>query len=85
VSGCVQRIEDARRQFGDKDNLLLFFTHNEKADEAKKSLYLSLIGKGWTKDEIYAMVGVGAAGSSPGARGNLSKVIPAPPRAAAAP
>ncbi len=31
---------------------------SRKVDEAKQRLYLSLIKAGWTKDEIYAMVGV---------------------------
>jgi hypothetical protein len=79
VQGCVNRLEDARKQFGDKDNLLLLFSTGEKIDEAKKSLYMSLVKNGWTKDEIYAMVGVSPAGGTPGGRGNLSKVLPAPP------
>ena len=79
VQGCVNRLEGARKQFGKKDNLLLLFSTGEKMDEAKKSLYMSLVNNGWTKDEIYAMVGVSPTGSAPGGRGNLSKVLPAPP------
>jgi hypothetical protein len=86
VPAGVERIEEARKLFGDKDNLFLFFTTTEKVDDAKKALYLSLISKGWTKDELYAMVGVspsqdGMFGMSPRGRGNLSKVLPPPPAA----
>ena len=51
-------------------------------DEAKKSLYLSLFKNGWTKDEIYALVGTSPADAAPGGRGNLSKVLPSPPATA---
>ena len=36
-------------------------------EEAKRTIYLALIKAGWTKDEIYATVGVSAAGGGRGA------------------
>jgi hypothetical protein len=52
VEGCVKRLDRAKAFLGDTDNLVLFLTSTEGLDEAKKSLYVSLIKKGWTPDDI---------------------------------
>jgi hypothetical protein len=56
-----------------------------RLDDAKQQLYLALVKAGWTKDEIYAMVGVSPAVPGGGGRGggglggNLAKLSPAAP------
>jgi hypothetical protein len=76
VQGCASRLEDARKQFADFDNLLLSMNASGDIDEARKSLYMALIRGGWTKDQIYAMTGGAAAGGRPG--GNLARMAPRP-------
>jgi len=74
IRGCINRLEEARKQFGDVDNLVLSMNATGDFEAAKKELYLSLVNNGWTKDQIYAMCGAAAAGSRPG--GNLAKLMP---------
>ncbi len=81
VNGCVARL-DAMKALMGKDNIALSMTAGKDRAEAAKNLYLALVKAGWTKDEIYAMVGVGPAGmmGMPSA-GNLSRFMaPPPPR-----
>jgi len=73
VPGCVARLESARKQFNDTDNLLLTMNASGNIDDAKKSLYLALVKNGWSKDQVYAMTGVNLNGR-PG--GNLSRFMP---------
>jgi hypothetical protein len=72
VADVASRLIDLKRRIGDSDNLLLVSVPNpvpeagpanqvalqRKIDEAKQQLYVTLIKSGWSKDEIYAMVGV---------------------------
>ena len=93
------KLIDMKRMIGDSDNLLLTTqqpgpsalsemglpdgTARPGPDEAKQKMYLALIKDGWTKDEIYATVGVSPARSGqmqmppPGAGrlgGNLARL-----------
>ena len=57
---------------------------NPQIEDAKRTVYLALIKAGWTKDEIYAMVGTSAAGGGGrggggGLGGNLAKLAAARP------
>ena len=52
VEACVEALGKAKAALGDADNLVLYLTGTEDLDEAKKALYMSLIEKGWTPDEI---------------------------------
>ncbi len=68
------RLLALKKRIGDSDNILLVTLKHSisinyesnpenkeqlrKEDEAKQKMYLTLIRDGWTKDEIYAMVGV---------------------------
>ncbi len=82
---------DLKKLIGDSDNLLLTTqlpgpsalsemglpdgAARPGPDVAKQKLYLALIRAGWTKDEIYAMVGV-----SPARPGPMEMPPAAPPR-----
>ena len=68
VSGCVDQLELLQKVFGDKDNLLLNVLDKDNLDSAKKELYMALLTKGWTHEEIYA---IGGAGKNRGSSGNL--------------
>lgn len=71
-AAVAAKLIELKKRLGDSDNLLLVNGPNavappeptglkplqRKIDEAKQQLYLSLIKAGWTKDEIYSMVGV---------------------------
>ncbi len=81
IAGCVHRLENAKTQFGDVDNLILSMNPAAPNDDAKKELYLALVRNGWTRDQIYAMTiagagGDGRAGGRPG--GNLARLMPRP-------
>jgi len=52
VESCVERLVEAKEALGDADNLILVLTSTEDLDEGKKALYMSLIEKGWTAEEI---------------------------------
>lgn len=80
VSGCVNRLENAKTQFGDVDNLILSMNPAAPSDEAKKNLYLALVRNGWTRDQIYAMTvaGAGQGGRGGGPGGNLARLMPRP-------
>jgi hypothetical protein len=74
-------LSDLKKRIGDSDNLLLVTSkpsapsYGEQAstdkaaqrrqEEARQQLYLALIKDGWTKEEIYAMVGVSPAPTDP--------------------
>lgn len=90
------RLINLKKAIGDSDNLLLvnganavvppepigFKPLQRQLNEAKQQMYLALIKAGWTKDEIYSMVGVSparagaeAAQTPPGRLGgNLQKL-----------
>ena len=59
VAGCVSTLEDLNAKFGDTDNLALYLQSTDDMDKAKQDLYLALIKKGWTKEEIEAVAGAG--------------------------
>jgi hypothetical protein len=90
-AAVAARLIELKRLIGDSDNLLLVNGPNavappvpvglkplqRKIDDAKQQLYLALIKAGWTKDEIYSMVGV----NPPRAAGEpLQMPPPAPSR-----
>lgn len=89
AGGCVNRLQNYKKQFGDSDNLVMSVKRapSENINAFKKTLYLTLIKSGWTKEEIYAACGVtvatggggGGRGGGP-AGGNLSKLSPPPAR-----
>ena len=76
VDGCVNELEVLKKAFGDQDNLILRLMARKDREEATRDLYMKLIGKGWTKEEIYA---IGGRGISRGSRGNLDRFVPPPP------
>jgi hypothetical protein len=68
------RLIELKKLFGGSDCLALVSAdaalpaetnERRKIDEAKQQMYLPLIKAGWTKDEIYAMVGVTPPRSGP--------------------
>jgi len=83
------RLIELKKLIGDSDNLLLVNGPNSvapvepvglkplqrKIDEAKQQMYLALIKAGWTKDEIYSMVGV----NPPRPAGEAAQVPPQAP------
>ncbi len=64
VAGCAARLEEIKAALGDTDNLILSVTSTRELDEAKQDLYVRLIKKGWTKEEI------GSSRRSRGRRGS---------------
>jgi hypothetical protein len=52
VEDFLARVEKARKQLGERRNLFAFLTAAKKLDEAKEPLYLGLIDRGWTHNEI---------------------------------
>lgn len=72
IGSTVAQLETFKTKFGDTDNFLLNVTSKNGLDEAKQSLYMGLIEKGWKKEEIYA---IGGAGTTRRSRGNLD-VLP---------
>jgi len=52
VEGCVERLEKIKAALEDTDNLVLSVASTEGLDEAKKELYMGLIKKGWSSEEI---------------------------------
>lgn len=52
VDGFIARLEEMKSQLRERKNLFLFLTATEGLDEAKRPLYLGLIDKGWTHNEI---------------------------------
>ncbi len=79
VAACVNRLENAKTQFGDVDNLILSMNPSAGSEEAKRDLYLALIRNGWTRDQIYAMTVAGAGGGRGGGPGgNLARLMPGP-------
>ena len=52
VDAFITRLEATKSQLRERKNLFLFLTATEGLDEAKRSLYLGLIDKGWTHNEI---------------------------------
>lgn len=84
AQGCVSRLQNYKKLFGDSDNLVMSVkaAPSDRIDAAKKTLYLALIKSGWTKEEIYAVCGVTVAAGGGGGRGggpqggNLSKLSP---------
>lgn len=52
VNDCVERLVEAKADLGGSDNLILYVTSMEGLDEAKKTLYMSLIKRGWEANEI---------------------------------
>jgi len=81
AQGCVTRLQNYRKLFGDADNLVVSMRTNDRTEEAKKTIYLALIKSGWTKDQIYAVFGQtatpAAGGGRGGGAGNLSRLTPA--------
>jgi len=87
AQGCVTKLQNYRKQFGDTDNLVVSMKPAQgtpaaqlaQLDTAKRTIYLSLIKSGWTKDQIYAVFGASAGGGGRGGgAGNLSRLSPAP-------
>lgn len=81
AQGCVSRLQNYKKQFGDADNLVVSMKTSQatQMDAAKRTIYLSLIKNGWTKDQIYAIFGTSASGGGRGggaAGGNLSRLSP---------
>jgi hypothetical protein len=52
VDDCVKTLDRAKAFLGDTDNLVVVITSTEGLDQAKQSLYVSLIKKGWQPDDI---------------------------------
>ncbi|MBC8868667.1 MAG: M20/M25/M40 family metallo-hydrolase [Planctomycetes bacterium] len=52
VNGFIARLEQVKSQLRERKNLFLFLTATEGLDEAKRPLYLGLIDRGWTHNEI---------------------------------
>ena len=52
VNGFIARLEQVKSQLRERKNLFLFLTTTEGPDEAKRPLYLGLIDRGWTHNEI---------------------------------
>jgi len=52
VNGFVARLEELKSRLRERKNLFLFLTSTKGLDEAKRPLYLGLIDKGWTHNEI---------------------------------
>ncbi len=52
INGFIARLEEVKSRLRERKNLFLFLTATEGLDEAKRSLYLRLIDKGWTHNEI---------------------------------
>jgi len=52
VDDCVKTLDRAKAFLGDTDNLVVVITSTEGLDQAKQSLYVSLIKKGWQSDDI---------------------------------
>jgi hypothetical protein len=100
----AQKLIDLKQTAGDSGNLLLVTriataggrgeaapaqTGLSQLDQAKQQMYLTLVKAGWTKDEIYSMVGVtpprpegaagGGRGGGGGLGGNLAKLAPVVP------
>jgi len=72
VEACVAKLESYKAAFDTTANILINVTSKDGLAEAKKELYLKLTAKGWTKNEIYPMGGVGIKRRS---QGNLD-VLP---------
>jgi hypothetical protein len=81
AQGCVSKLQNYKKQFGDSDNLVVSMKAGaaDKIEAAKRTIYLALIKNGWTKDAIYAVFGAsaGAGGRGGGGGGNLAKLAPA--------
>jgi hypothetical protein len=100
----AQKLIDLKQAAGDSGNLLLVTRiataggrggaapaepRLSQLDQAKQQMYLTLVKAGWTKDEIYSMVGVtpprpegaagGGRGGAGGLGGNLAKLAPVVP------
>jgi len=73
LRGCVNRLESAKEELGGSDRILLSMNASGDITAKKKELYLTLVKIGWTKDEIYGMVGLNPNGR-PG--GNLAIFSP---------
>ena len=52
IDGFLTRLEAVKSRLRERGNLFLFLTATEGLDEAKSSLYLGLLDKGWTRNEI---------------------------------
>jgi hypothetical protein len=52
VGDFITRLEKARNLLGERSNLFAFLTAAKGLDEAKKPLYLGLIARGWTHNEV---------------------------------
>jgi len=52
VNGFIARLEEVKSQLRERKNLFLFLTATEGLDQAKRPLYLGLIDRGWTHNEI---------------------------------
>lgn len=70
VSGCIARLEAAKTQLGDTDNLVLFVTSTDGMDDAKEPFYMGLIKKGWSHAEI-----VGERDGPPGVAGGALSIF----------
>jgi hypothetical protein len=77
VAGCVRQIETMKGVVG-KNNLLMSVGAGANRATAVKDLYLAFAKAGWTKDDIYAMVGQGGGGMGTPAPNNLSRFQAAP-------
>jgi hypothetical protein len=72
IDACIVQLEKYKAAFDTTANILVNVTDTETLPQAKKELYLKLTEKGWTKEEIYPMGGVGLTRRS---QGNLD-VLP---------
>jgi hypothetical protein len=52
VGDFLNRVEEAKTRLGERSNLFAFLTATEGVDECKRPLYLGLIDRGWTHNEI---------------------------------
>jgi len=52
VDGFIAKLEQVKSELRERKNLFLFLTATEGLDEARRPLYLGLIDKGWTHNEI---------------------------------
>ncbi len=69
VSDCVSKLESLKAKLGDTNNLILNLVSGTDLGKGKKELYMILLSKDWTKNEIYS---IGGSGAARGSRGNFS-------------
>ena len=52
IGDFIERLEKVKEQLGERKNLFAFLTATKGLEEAKRQLYLGLVDRGWTHNEI---------------------------------